>query len=158
MSALNIYERAPVGAIVSWKDGKPQPLPSETAAIAAWWVPNGTGRLVGKTSRFVMGQSRQPVDVSVMLEPRGCDDGSGEPGFIRFPVENDLHFAIVECPPVGSCRIFSGSDEHAEMLHLASSRAHAQVWINNLGFRHVVMSEVTADEIAADVVEGRAAA
>lgn len=158
MSALNIYERAPIGAIISWKDGKPQPLPSETEALAAWRQQNGAGRLVGKTSRFVMGQSRQPVDVIVMFEPRGYDDRSDEPEFSRFPVESDLSFSIVECPPVGSCRIFNGSDENAEMLHLASSKAHAQVWINNLGSRHMVMTEVTADEIAAEHIEGRAAA
>lgn len=155
MSAHKIFERAPVGAIISWRDGKPQPLPSETEARAAWQQQNGRGRLVGKTSRSVMGQSRRPAGFKVMIETSRSDGGSDEPEFRRFSIECDLSFVIAEWPSVGSCRIFSSPGEDAELVHLASSRTHAQTWINNLGSRHMVMADVTADEIAADHIEGR---
>ena len=48
--------------------------------------------------------------------------------------------------------------ENAELLHLAENRDAAELWLAKTGYSRARLEEVTADEIGADVVEGRAAA
>lgn len=158
MSALMMFERAPIGAMISWSDGKTRPPASEADALAAWALRNGRGRLARKGSHAVMGQVSQPAGFTVMVDGAACDGGTDEPEIQTFSIESDLGFAIVKRPPVGACRIFASPGEDAELLHVASSQSHAETWVNNFGTRHTVIIEVTADEVAADHIEGRVAA
>lgn len=157
MSALFIFDHAPIGAIVSWTDGRPRPPEHLIRARAEWKRNNTTGRLVRKRSRFVMGQSAIPATIKVMTG--GIDDFGDViiPDFRTFPVDANLSFTIVERPPAGSCRILDIAGEDAELLHLAPSRERAEIWVRDCGFRTPAIFEVTADEVAADHVEGRAA-
>ena len=75
--------------------------------------------------------------------------------FGRFP---QLKFVVTERPAVDSVRVLNGPGEDAELVHLASSRNDAEEWLSRHGYPRAVLQEVTADEAAADVVEGRAAA
>ena len=69
-----------------------------------------------------------------------------------------LRVTIVERPAVGSVRVLDRPGERAELVHLASHRAAAAEWLARHGYPNAVMEEVTADEAAADAVEGRAVA
>lgn len=75
-----------------------------------------------------------------------------------FSLDTNLVFTVVERPEVGSCRVFDRPGDHAELVHLAASRQAAERWLTSHGYPSAVLEDVTADEIAADVVEGRAAA
>ena len=44
-----------------------------------------------------------------------------------------------------------------ELVHVAESRPAAEDWLSRHGYPDAVLHEVTADEVAADHVEGRAA-
>ncbi|TIM81833.1 MAG: hypothetical protein E5Y50_31705, partial [Mesorhizobium sp.] len=48
MSAHTIFESAPIGAIVAWSDGTPQPPERHSKKLAAWKNSNSQGRLVRK--------------------------------------------------------------------------------------------------------------
>jgi hypothetical protein len=59
---------------------------------------------------------------------------------------------------VGSVRVFDRPGDRAELVHLAPHRAAAEQWLSQHGYPNAALEEVTADEAAADAVEGRAAA
>lgn len=59
---------------------------------------------------------------------------------------------------IGSVRVFERAGDNAELVHFAPHRAAAEEWLSRHGYPNAVLEEVTADEIVADVVEGRAVA
>ena len=99
------------------------------------------------------------------MRPSPCneaDHGAGRIIAIRvfrtFSLDSTLRFTIVERPAVGSVRVFSRAGADAELVHLAPHRAASEQWLSEHGYPHAVLEEVSADEAAADAVEGRAAA
>ena len=48
MSATNIIDTAPLGALIRYTDGSPKPPARFTKKLAAWERSNGVGRLVKK--------------------------------------------------------------------------------------------------------------
>lgn len=74
-----------------------------------------------------------------------------------FSVDSVLKFAVTQCPAIGSVRILSRADEDGELLHLADNRA-AAAWLTSHRYPGAILDAVTADEVAASAVEGRAAA
>lgn len=72
-----------------------------------------------------------------------------------YSVDSDLAFEIVERPRLGACRILNDFEGRTE---LAPSRPEAERWLTQHHFPRARLEDVTADELAADVVEGRAAA
>lgn len=73
-------------------------------------------------------------------------------------VDSDLSFEIVERPGIGMVRVLQQVGENEELLHLAESREAAELWLAKTGCRNARLEDVTADEVGADFVEGRAAA
>lgn len=143
MSALTIFEHAPIGAIVALSDERPRPPERHSRKLAAWKNSNSQGRLIRKQG--------------------GRDAGAlGTGGVIAirvhrtFSLGSSLRFAIVERPSVGSVRVFDRAGDHAELVHLAPHRATAQHWLSQQGYPNAVLEDVTANEAAA-AVEGREA-
>ena len=157
MSALMIFDLAPIGAVISWSDGNPRPSEDRIHTLAGWKRDTAVGRLVRKRSRTVMAQSRIPASFKVATD--GIDDLGAIIGadFRMFSVGSVLTFAVLERPQVGSIRILDGDAEDAELLHLAADQAHAEIWVRSCGFSNTMLREVTADEVAADRIEGRVA-
>ena len=58
----------------------------------------------------------------------------------------------------GQVRVLQHVGENAELIHLAQNREAAELWLAKAGYSRARLEEVTADEIGADDVEGRAAA
>lgn len=158
MSAQNIFALAPVGTMISWSNQAPLPPEHETDAHATWLRDNNRGLLVGKTWAPVMGNPLQPAAFKISIAAMPATADSDMPSFRTFAVDCDLGFSVLQRPPIGSCRIFDRAGDDAELLNLASSRHHAETWVRNIGFGPVVIDEVTADDVVADHVEGRAAA
>ncbi|MNU11595.1 hypothetical protein D3C72_2595720 [compost metagenome] len=48
--------------------------------------------------------------------------------------------------------------ENVELLHLAEDREAAELWLARKGYSRARLEEITADEVGADAIEGRAAA
>lgn len=75
-----------------------------------------------------------------------------------YGIDSDLRFRVVERPKVGQVRVVQHVGENVELLHLADSREAAELWLAKAGYTRAQLDEVTADEVGADAVEGRAAA
>ena len=157
MSANSIYDNAPIGSIIAWSDGTPRPPERFTKKLAAWLTNNGTGRLIRKQP----GRSMGNLSLSASFTLHEADFGAGGVVAIRvhrsFSLDCTLHFGVVERPAIGSVRVFDRAGEDAELVHLASNLAAAEEWLSRHGYPQAVLQEVTADEVGAAVVEGRAA-
>lgn len=158
MSAHMIFERAPVGAIISWSDGSPKPPAPQPRAFATWKKNNATGQLIRRDHRRLMGQVLIPTGFTVLTE------AIDEVGIVvgrnvrSFPIDCAFRFDIVERAAIGSIRILDLASGSPELVHLAFSLDPAEIWMRKRGSGSMVMEEVTADEVGADVVEGRIAA
>ncbi len=61
MSAHTIIDNAPLGSIVTWSDGTPQPPARFNKKLAAWRTNNSTGRLVRKQGERGVGNIPRPA-------------------------------------------------------------------------------------------------
>ena len=66
------------------------------------------------------------------------------------------YFGLAEGTPLTT----EADDERlwVEMLHLAEDREAAELWLARKGYSRARLEEITADEVGADAIEGRAAA
>ena len=158
MSAHTIFERAPLGSIVAWSDGTPRPPDRHRKKLSTWQSNNSQGRLIQKQGTRSVGN----VTLSASFTLHEADLGAGGVIAIRvhrtFSLASSLSFAIIERPAVGSVRVFDRAGGHAELVHLAPHRAAAEHWLSEHGYPNAVLEEVSADEAAANTVEGRAPA
>lgn len=115
---------------------------------------NSSGRLVRKQG----GPGYGTVGSFILHE---ADYGAGGVIAIRvhrtFSLSSGLIFTVVERPPAGAVRVLDRPGDQPELVHLAPHRAAAEEWLYRHGYPNAVLEEVTDDEVAADVVEGRAA-
>lgn len=157
MSALSIFEDAPIGSIVAWSDNTPRPPERHRKKLSAWQNNNSKGRLIARQGERNSGN----VALAAYFTLHEADFGAGGVIAIRvhrtFSIDSALRFTIEERPTPGSVRVFDRPGENAELVHLASHRAAAEEWLSRHGYPNAVLEEVSADEVAADIVEGRVA-
>lgn len=157
MSAHSIFEDAPIGSIVAWSDGTPRPPERHRKKLSAWQTNNSRGRLISRQDE----RKSDNVALAACFTLHEADFGAGGVIAIRvhrtFSVDSALRFTIEERPAPGSVRVFDRSGNNAELVHLAPHRAAAEEWLTRHGYPNAVLEEVSADEVAADCVEGRAA-
>jgi hypothetical protein len=75
-----------------------------------------------------------------------------------YSVESDLRFEIVERPAIGLARVLQDLGDSPELLHLGRDREAAQRWLANNRYSRAYLEDVSADEVGADIIEGRSAA
>lgn len=157
MSAHTVFDNASLGSIVAWSDREPQPPARFKRKLAAWQTNNNSGRLIRKQGDRAVGN----VSLSASFTLHEADYGAGGVIAIRvhrtFSLDSTLHFTILERPAIGSIRVFNRAGDGAELVYLASNHADAKEWLTRHGYPHAVLAEVTADEVGADIIEGRAA-
>jgi len=157
MSVMTIYERAPIGAMVRYHDQTPQPPEDDIEASAAWRKRNGAGWLVRCTpprssiiwsthGAITLLQGEFPMDLDAAIAVRKA-----------FPLDSDLTFAVLRRPAAGEVRVLQEYGVHSILLYLAKNRADAERWVKESGHINIRLEEVTAEEVCADVIEGRAA-
>ncbi len=157
MSAHTIFDNAPIGSLVAWSDGVSRLPDRHRKKLSAWQSNNSQGRLIQKQGARGVGN----ITLSASFTLQKADVGAG--GVIAilvhrcFSLESKLQFKILDRPAVGSVRVFSHAGPGAELVHLAAHRAAGEEWLSRHGYPGAVLEEITADEIGADVVEGRAA-
>ena len=149
MSAHMIYDLAPLGAIIGYSDGTPRPPSRFRRKLSAWERSNASGRLIGKSAG-------QPACFTLHTGSFGEDGTVVLIVHRSFDVTSALQFTILECPKAGAVRILHGPAERQELLHLARDRAHAEAWLSRNPWPDAVLQDVTADEVATDVIEGSA--
>jgi hypothetical protein len=155
MSAQHIYVSAPLGSIIRYSDGTPKPPARFKRKLAAWENNNSGGRLVRKTPSRDMPSCFLPASITL----HQGDFGSAGVVVLRvyktFSVDCALTFIVCEPPKPGSVRVLDR--EAAELLHLAIDRTAAEAWLAAHRHPGAVLEDVTAAEVAAAVIEGRAA-
>ena len=158
MSASLIFDIAPLGSLVAYSDGTARPPARFTKKLAPWERRNGLGRLVRKEP----GRERPPYSSPPCFTLHEGDFASGGIVLVTvtrtYGIDSDLRFRVVERPRVGQVRVVQQVGENVELLHLADSREAAQLWLAKSGHSRARLEEVTADEVGAEAVEGRAAA
>jgi hypothetical protein len=157
MSAKHVFDHAPIGSIVAWSDGSPRPPERHRKKLSAWQANNSRGRLIQKQDERRIGN----VVLSAGFTLHEGDFGSGGVTVIRvhrtFSASSVLQFTVVECPPVGSVRIFDRAGPGRELVHLAMSRPDAEAWLGCHAHPHAVLEEVSTSDVGAAEAAGRAA-
>ncbi|MEQ1956212.1 hypothetical protein [Mesorhizobium sp. CN2-181] len=158
MSAHTIFDCASLGSVIRYFDSSPKPPARFTKKLVTWESRNGTGRLVKK----------EPPRTRITYSSPACfalhEGDFGESGVVvvsvrrTYSVESDLRFEIVERPSIGMVRVLQDLGDSPELLHLALNREAAERWLANNPYSRAYLEEVTADEVGADVMEGRSAA
>jgi hypothetical protein len=158
MSAHIVYDSAPLGSVIRYFDGTPKPPARFTRKVADWEGRNGTGRLVKKEPPRSRATYRSPACFTLH------EGEFGQGGIIvvsvrrSWSVESDLRFEIVERPKIGMVRVLRDLGNSPELLHLAKDREAAERWLASNSYGRAYLEEVSADEVGADVIEGRTAA
>jgi len=158
MSATTILDTAPLGALIRYTDSSPKPPARFTKKLAAWERSNGVGRLVRKEP----GRERPTYTTPPSFTLHEGDFGEG--GIIlitvmrSYGIDSDLSFRVIERPKIGQVCVLQDVGEDAELLHLAVDREAAELWLAGKGYSRARLEEITADEVSADAIEGRAAA
>lgn len=156
MSALFIFQ-APIGSLIAWTDETPRPPERHRKKLSQWQTNNSRGRLIRKQGGRAVGSISPPASFTL----HEADYGSGGVIAMRvhrtFSADSRQRFRVLERLAIGAIRVFDRPGEDAELVYLASDCADAEEWLTRHGYPNPVLDEVTADEIAADVVEGRAA-
>lgn len=158
MSAQLIYDLVPLGSIVTYRDGTPRPPERHRKKLAAWENRNSGGRLIRKQAEARVGNITLPACIILHKGDYGSQGAIVLRVHQSFSVNSDLNFAVKERPAIGSVLVLDRHGEDAELVYLASHRADAEEWLTRHGYPRAVLQEVTADAVAADTVEGRAAA
>lgn len=157
MSVRHIYENAPLGALIAYSDGTPEPAESPKERLAEWYARNGLGLLVAKHPTAEYPFHTDPPTITLRVSEYGDPAPLSKRSTRTFTTDSDLTFWIVNPPCVGEVRILRDVDGVVEMLYLARNRAMAEQWLTDNPGADIRLEEITADEIAAIVVEGRAA-
>ncbi|WP_439527560.1 hypothetical protein [Pannonibacter sp.] len=158
MSAHIIHDTAPLGALIRYTDHAPKPPARFTKKLAAWERRNGVGRLVRKEPARERPTYSSPA--SITLHEGNFSSRSVILVTIMrtHSLDSDLTFEIAERPAIGMVRVLQDFGGNSELLHLAESREAAELWLAGNRHGNARLEDVSADEVGADVVEGRIAA
>jgi hypothetical protein len=156
MSAHFVFSAA-IGSLISWSDGTPRPPERHSKKLAVWKTRNSSGRLIRKADSRILGSYTAPASFTLHEGDIGSRGTIVVTIFRTFGVDSTLAFAVIERPPIGSIRVFDRPGPSHDLIHLAANREAAEAWLKLHPHPMAVLEEVTADQVAADHVEGRAA-
>jgi len=158
MSAQLIYDLVPLGSIVTYSDGLPRPPERHRKKLAVWENNNSGGRLIRKRAETRIGNTTLPASITLHKGDYGSQGTIVLRVHQTFSVNSALKFVVKERPAIGSVLVLDRAGDDAELVNLARHRADAEEWLTRHGYPSAVLKEVTADDRAADTVEGRVAA
>lgn len=156
MTASLIFD-APLGSLVSYSDNQPKPPARFVKKRAAWKSRNGVGRLIRKQPARERPTYTSPPSFTLHEGDFGKDGIVIVTIMRTYDITSDLTFKVIDRPKVGQVRVVQNVGDNVELLHLADSRDAAELWLTKEGHSRSSFEDVTADEVSADVVEGRAA-
>jgi hypothetical protein len=158
MSGHRIYDCASLGSVIRYFESIPKPPARFTKKLVTWESRNGTGRLVKKEPPRTRATYSSPAYFT--LHEGDFGEGGTVVVSVRrtYSVESDLRFEIVERPSIDMVRVLKDLGDTPELLHLAKDREAAERWLANNPYSRAYLEDVSADEVGADVIEGRSAA
>lgn len=157
MCAYHVYENAPLGSVIRFRDGTPRPAEEQAGEIEAWEKRNGIGLLAMKDPSPQQRSWVPPTSITLRIStPQGEAAAHGDLSR-TFSVDSNLRFEILARPPAGTFRVLRGCGSAIELLGIASDRAEAEQYLCAYPAAGLRVEEETADTHAADVIEGRSA-
>ena len=145
MSATNIIDAAPLGALIRYTDGSPKPPTRFTKKLATWERSNGVGRLVKKEPPRPYSTWMAPASFT-LHEGNFASDGVILVTIMRsHSGDSRLIFEVAGRPKPGQVRVLLDFGGNAELLHLAESETAAELWIAKEGYRNARLEMVGAD-------------
>lgn len=148
MSAQHVFDTAPLGALIRYSNGEPQPPTRFTRKLKAWERENGVGRLIKKDPGVVRERYTIPPALTLHAGDYGADGCIVITVNLIFHVTSKLTFLVAERPAPGTARVVTSWEGVDELRHLAADHAAAEAW---LAVHHWSNAHI-------DVVEGDAAA
>lgn len=143
---------------MTYSDGTPRPPDRHRKKLSAWENNNSGGRLIRKRSQTLVGNTTLPASITLHKGDYGSQGTIVLRVHQTFSVNSGLKFAVKERPATGSVLVLDPVGDDTELVYLAGKRADAKEWLTRHGYPNAVLKEVTADNVVADTVEGRAAA
>jgi hypothetical protein len=125
LSAQQLYDGCPLGALVRFSDGAVEPSQRHRRKHVAWRSSNGTGRLVRKVSQ----RQALPASFTLHVGDFGSDDVTVVKAYRVFAVTSPLCFAILDKPRPGQVALLQGELGMPTLVHLADTEADAQAWL-----------------------------
>jgi hypothetical protein len=128
MSAQALYDTAPLGAVVRYSNGEPEPPARHKHKHRAWKRDNGVGRLVAKAPGSRIGERLMPHNFT--LHEGDLTMGGVIAVIVRVArdVTSPLTYEVIGVPPAGAVLCLTSFMGGPELQHLARDRAEAEVW------------------------------
>lgn len=157
MCAYHVYENAPLGSVIRFSDGTPRPAEERIAEVEAWERRNGMGYLTMKDPSPGQRSWVPPTSITLRIAGENGKTVALDSLFRTFSVDSNLRFEILARPSTGTFRVLRGFGRAIELLGITSDRTEAEQYIFACPSGGLRIEEETADNHAADVVEGRSA-
>jgi hypothetical protein len=125
LSAQQLYDAAPLGALVRFSDGAVEPPQRHRRKHAAWRSTNGTGRLVRRAPQ----KQSLPATFTLHVGDFGTADVTVVKAYRVFAVTSPLSFTIVDKPRPGQVALLQDELGMPTLVHLADTEADAQAWL-----------------------------
>jgi hypothetical protein len=125
LSAQQLYDAGPLGALIRFSDGAVEPPPRHRRKHAAWRSGNGTGRLVRKVPQ----KQGLPASFTLHVGDFGSDDVTVVKAYRVFAVTSPLAFTIVDKPRPGQVALLHDDLGMPTLVYLADTEADAQAWL-----------------------------
>lgn len=146
MSALHIFEHAPLGALIHFLDGTPRPPARFNRKVSAWENYNGSGRLTAKQPRRLIGNHWMPAGFQLHLGNYGSGGVTILVVTRHYQLTSPLTFEIIEVPQAGMVRVLTEWNGTIELRHLAANMATAEAWAAEHRYSGMRFEVVEADE------------
>ena len=124
-SAQTLFDTAPLGAIVRFSDGEPEPPARFKRKRETWANTNGTGQLIEKHP----GSDRYPATFKLHIGNLTVGHVTVMRSYRSYRVDTALSFAIESSPAPGSVCILKKTSICPELLHIAPDQSAADDWL-----------------------------
>jgi len=147
-----VFEAAPLGALLRYFDGAPEPPARFTRKLRDWRSRNGVARLVEKSPASTLGGSTLPAGFTLHEGDFGSEGVIVVTVRRLYQVTTALRFEIIERPKPGMARVLCRWNGRDELKHLAANLAEAQAYMRTSGYSDLIAEIVEDDGVASDPV------
>ena len=142
LSAREIYDIAPLGSLIRFSDGTPEPPARHRRKRTAWLSDNSAGRLVRKTpADHLSGPS-----FALHVGDFGSDDVTVVRAYRVITVASALSYAILERPRPGQAAVLQDESGIHSLIHLADTEDDAARWLDAHPHRNACIVPARAAE------------
>ncbi|WP_454887332.1 hypothetical protein [Sphingomonas oryzagri] len=145
VTARDVIDRAPLGAIIRFSDGTPQPPARFKNKLRSWTDRNGTGRLTGKRGA----RDGRPGEFTLHLGNWGTDNVIVLSVNRHYTADSRGTFTVERVPQPGEALVVTDFMGGVELLHVAQDASVAAAWKQAHGYPNARIEIVTAPVTAA---------